>query len=106
MTKAPIVKVMVFLVVTYGQESWTIKKAGTKAEAPILWPPAAYSWLIQKDPDAGKEWAQEEKDVTEEEWLNGIPDSVDMGLGKLWDTVKFREAWHLQFKGLKESDMI
>ena len=43
MTKAPIVKVMVFLVVTYGQESWTIKKAGTKAEAPILWPPAAYS---------------------------------------------------------------
>ena len=66
----------------------------------------AYSWLILKDPDAGKEWAQEEKGMTEEEWLNGIPDSIDKGLGKLWDTVKYREAWHLQFKGVKEPDMI
>ena len=41
MTKALIVKVMVSLVVTYGQESWTVKKAGAKAEAPVLWPPAA-----------------------------------------------------------------
>ena len=43
MTKALRVKVMVSLVVTYGQESWTIKKAGAKAETPVLWPPHAKS---------------------------------------------------------------
>ena len=40
-----------------------------KAEAPILWPPDAKSWLIGKDPDAGKDWRQEEKRVTEDEMV-------------------------------------
>ena len=46
-------------------------------ETPILWPPDAKSWLIWKDPDAGKDWRQEEKGTTEDEmvgwhhWLNG-----------------------------------
>ena len=49
----------------------------TDAEAPILWPPDVKSWLIGKDPDAGKDWGQEEKGTTEDEmvgwhhWLNG-----------------------------------
>ena len=48
-----------------------------KAETPVLWPPDVKSWLIWKDPDAGKEWEQEEKEMTEDEmvgwhhWLNG-----------------------------------
>ena len=88
----------------YGCESWTIKKkilgspldskeiklvnlkrnqpwifigrTTAEAEAPILWPPDAKSWLIGKDPDAGKDWGQE-KGMTEDEmtgwhhWLNG-----------------------------------
>ena len=38
-----------------------------KAETPILWPPDMESWLIWKDPDAGKDWGQEEKGKTEDE---------------------------------------
>ena len=39
------------------------------AEAPILWPPDAKSWLIRKDPDAGKDWGQEEEGVAEDEMV-------------------------------------
>ena len=54
-----------------------IGRTDTEAEVPILWPPDAKSPLIGKDPDAGKDWGQEEKGVTEDEmvgwhhWLNG-----------------------------------
>ena len=41
----------------------------TDAEAPILCPPDAKSWLIGKDPDAGKDWRQEEKGVPEDEMV-------------------------------------
>ena len=106
-----IVQAMVFQVVMYGCESWTVKKAeywridafeqwcwrrllrvpwtarssnqsilkdeswvfigGTDvdAETPILWPVDAESWLIWKDPDAGKDWGQEEKETTEDELI-------------------------------------
>ena len=102
---------MVFPVVMYGCESWTIKKAehqridafelwcggrllspldceeilpvhpkgdqswvfigrtDVEAETPILWSPDAKSWLIGKDPDAGKDWGQEEKGTTEDEMV-------------------------------------
>ena len=102
---------MIFPVVMYGCESWTIKKAehqridafelwcwrrllrvpwtarksnqsilkdgswvfigrtDVEAETPILWPPDAKSWLIWKDPDAGKDWRQEEKGTTEDEMV-------------------------------------
>ena len=99
---------MVFPVVLYGCESWTVKKAerwridafelwcwrrllrvpwtarrsnhskgdhpwvffgrsDAKAETPVLWPPHAKSWLIGKDSDAGRNWGQEEKGMTEDE---------------------------------------
>ena len=53
-----------------GDQSW-IFIGGTDAEAvtPILWAPDAKSWLISKDPDAGKDWGQEEKGTTEEEMV-------------------------------------
>ena len=110
-TKVCLVKAMVFPVVMYGCESWTLKKLSTKelmllncgvggdsweslglqgdptihpkgnqswifigrtdaeAETPILWPPDAKNWLIWKDPDAGKDWRQEEKGTTEDEMV-------------------------------------
>ena len=108
-TKVRLVKAMVFPVVMYGCENWTIKKAecrridafelccwrrlespwdckdmqpvhpkgdqswvftgrtDAEAETPILWPPDVKSWLLWKDPDAGKDCGQEEKGMTEDE---------------------------------------
>ena len=108
-TNVHLVKVMVFPVVMYGCESWTIKKAecrridtfelwcwrrllrvpwtarksnqsilkeiGPSLEGlmlklkPVLWPPDAKSWVTGKDPDAGKDWGQEEKGTTEDEMV-------------------------------------
>ena len=117
-TKVHLVKAMVFPVVIYGCESWTIKKAehqrvnafelwcwkdsweslgqqgdqpvhpkgnqswifsgrtDIEAETPMLWLPDVKSWLIWKDPDAGRDWGQEEKGTTDEmvgwhHWHNG-----------------------------------
>ena len=61
-----------------GDQSWVFTgKTDAEAETPILWPPDAKNWLIWKDPDAGKDWREEEKGMTEDEmvgwhhWLNG-----------------------------------
>ena len=51
------------------------------------------SWLIGKDPNAGKDWGQEEKGTIKDERLDGITDPVDMSLSKLWETVKEGEIW-------------
>ena len=49
-------------------QSWIfIGRTDAEAEAPILWPPDRKSWLNWKDPDAGKDWRQEEKGMTEDE---------------------------------------
>ena len=51
-----------------GHQSWVfIGRTDVEAETPILWPPHAKSWLIGKDPDAGRDWGQEEKGTTEAE---------------------------------------
>ena len=51
-----------------GDQSWVfIGRTDAEAETPILWPPDAKSWLIWKDPDAGKDWRQEKKETTENE---------------------------------------
>ena len=53
-----------------GNQPWIfIRRTDAEAEAPILWPPDAKSWLIRKDPDAGKDWKQEEKWTTEDEMV-------------------------------------
>ena len=51
------------------QSSVFIGRTDAEAETPILWPPDAKSWLIWKDPDAGKDWGQEEKGMTEDEMV-------------------------------------
>ena len=53
-----------------GNQSWIfIGRTDAEAETPILWPPDVKNWLIGKDPDAGKDWRQEEKGVTEDEMV-------------------------------------
>ena len=53
-----------------GDESWIfIGRTDVEAETPILWPPDVKNWLIWKNPDAGKDWGQEEKGTTEEEMV-------------------------------------
>ena len=61
-----------------GDQSWVfIGRTDAESETPVLWPPHAKSWLIGKDPDAGRDWGQEEKGTTEDEmagwnhWLDG-----------------------------------
>ena len=71
-----------------GDRSWVfIGRTDVEAETPVLWPPDAKSWLIWKDPDAGKDWRQEEKGMTEDErvewhhWLNGHEFEWPPGVG-------------------------
>ena len=53
-----------------GDHSWVfIGRTDVEAETPILWPPDVKNWLIWKDPDAGKDWGQEEKGMTEDEMV-------------------------------------
>ena len=52
------------------KQSWIfIRRTDAEAETTILWPPDAKNWLIVKDPDAGKDWRQEEKEMTEDEMV-------------------------------------
>ena len=53
-----------------GNQSWIfVGRTDAEAETPILWPPGAKDWLIGKDPDAGKDWGQEEKGTTKDEMV-------------------------------------
>ena len=78
----------------------------TDAEALILWLPDAKSWLIGKDPDAGKDWRQKEKGLTEDEmagwhhWLNGHEFEQALGYGESQGSLACCSPW-----GHKESDM-
>ena len=87
------------------QSRVVIGRTDVEAETPILWPPDAKSWLIGKDPDAGKDWGQEKKGTTEEEmvgWhhqLSGHAFGWTPGVGDGQGGLACRSSW-----GHKESD--
>ena len=90
-----------------GDQSWVfIGRSDVEAETLILWPPDVKSWLIGKDPNAGKEWRQEEKGTTEDEmfgwhhWLSGQKFELTLGNSEGHGSLAGCSPW-----GHKESDM-
>ena len=79
-----------------------IGRTDAEAETPILWPLDAKNWLIGEDPDAGKDWRQEEKGTTEDEMVGGITNWMYMSLIKLQELVMDREAWRAALHRITE----
>ena len=75
-----------------GNQPW-IFIGRTDAEAPIFWPPDAKSSLIGKDPEAGKDWRQEEKRATEDEMVGWHHQLNGKEFEWIWEMVKDRGAW-------------
>ena len=86
-------------------QSWVfIGGTDAEAEAPILWPPDVKNWLIWKDPDAGKDWGQEEKETTEDEMVGWHHRCNGHGFGWTPGAGDGQEAWHSALHGVAESD--
>ena len=94
-----------------GNQSWifigrTEAQAQTQAQAAVLWPPDTKNWLICKDSDAGKDWRQKEKGMTEDEvvvwhqWLHGIELEQALEVGEGEGSLACCSPW-----SPKESDM-
>ena len=80
-----------------------IGSTDAKAEAPVLWPPDVKSQQTGKDPDAGKDWGQEEKGWRRMRWLDIITDSMNMNLSKLQGIVEDRGVWQATVHGIAKN---
>ena len=75
-----------------GNQSWIfIGRADAEGEAPVLWSSDVKSWLLRKDPDAGKDWRQEKMKMRR---LDSITNLMDMSLSELWESGSLSTAVH------------
>ena len=87
-----------------GDQSWLfIGRTYVEPEIPVLWPPDVKSWLIWKDPDAGKDWGQEEKGTTEDEMVGWHHRLNGHGFGWTPGVGDGREAWRAAIHGVAKS---